>query len=1774
MDYETGIQSSPQVSGIWTHGSPPPADSSTLIHFCRFHACGEFADSPAFTHVLGAPGDHDRLSFSQLDARARAIAAEIQARGGVGKPVLIVLDPGADYAAALFGCMYARAIAVPIYPPQMLRLQHTLPRLKAVIANTGAQLMLSDRATIGPSLSNLWQMPEQGAIAVDEITSESAVRWDGRLPKPDDIAVLQYTSGSTGNPRGVVLTHRILLSNLHAIIEHIHFEGARSVQWVPPYHDMGLIGGILLPIYRGVETVIISPTDFVRSPLLWLRCIDYYNGSSNGAPNFGYELCVRRIDHADCEGLDLSSWKVAVAGAEPVRASTLRRFEEKFARYGFESTTFCPAFGMAETTVMMTGSRLGEPYKTFQVDSQALRLGHVITLPKSTRPTSDATPNTQELVSSGTPVEGMQYEIVDPQTFQALPDGQIGEIWARGGSVAAGYWNDPEATEATFRAQLAPTASSNGCPSPDPKAYYLRTGDLAARVDGELIVTGRLKELIIVAGRNFYPHDIEQIVQSTSEAFKPDTGTAIGIDVDDSEEMVVIQELWRPKKFDPEKLLQDVVAAIAEKAQVTPHAVVLVRSGSLPKTSSGKLQRADAKEMLLRGELVEIARWPASASTTPQTTAFEPPQTATEKEIAALWSDVLRVSSVGRNDDFFYLGGSSLLIAQMLVELGERLSVSIPMTTLFRNPTLQAFAAVVDTERDNNGSPLTIDRATESLDAPHPLSSAQQRFWLLDQLGQTNAFVHVPVTIFLDQPIDAIRLETACNRVIKKHAMLRTRFVESDQDIHQITTRPTTIEIRSLDLIANKASAAGDEHPTAFNESLMRFVREPMDLNNAPLMRVALSSRAEGGSRIDIVLHHLVCDAGSLQTLIGDLSQAFDSEIEPSIDTDEEPIRYVDFARWDRGDEHRQRIQTRVAYWQQRLEGMPPELNLPYDDADSNDESSTREQRAWVEPVSLRVDQTVCKQISQIAVERGLTPSMVYLTAFQSVLARYGDSDDFGITIPTSNRPSSQLKDVVGCFINPIIYRARVDQKQSLADALQHTRNELIADLDHADVPFQDVVAAMDQSRDISRMPLSQVMFLYQPPFEQINKLGDANVTSVRPGYSAVTAYDITLVVHPGSETEMVMIVGDRVPPSLARRMMASMHEVLTQIADSSMSSRMIADLAIPSRAERQTLESAAQGKQIGASATQCLISRLRTHVKQTPARIAIQDDTTSFNYQEIDLLSDRVATSLIARQVESKTLVGVEMSRTANAIIAILGIWKAGAAYVPVDSKLPSHRRDQIKTGAGLTFVIDDAEFEELVQDTKTDPVELSQRRPEQSDLAYVIFTSGSTGTPKGVAIEHGNVSNLLASFAEQPGFTNQDSMLAVTTMSFDISVLEMFLPLWCGGEVCMTANRIGDDPESVVDRIQNAQPTVIQSTPSAFRMLLSANWRPDPRTRLLCGGEPLMPDLARDLTASGCELWNVYGPTETTVWSTITRVESPERITIGHPIAGTICRVIDRNGHLCPIGVPGELQIGGLGVARGYFRDEDQTQSRFITGQGNRFYKTGDQVRRLNDGNLEFLARNDRQVKLRGFRVELDEIESALQQCGGVDRAAVVLNRNDSTGGDRLIAFCSGSGDCETARTQLADRLPDYMIPATIQWLDELPQTPAGKTDYQSLPTESLVPRTTTSPPQTPLEAALAEAWCEVLECDSIGRDDNFFDLGGNSLMAAQLFARLRQRFDVKLPLREIYSRPTIAMLAGAIVLHQAETDADDLTDMLATIDSLSDDEVMRALDSNNYP
>ncbi|MEZ6090548.1 MAG: amino acid adenylation domain-containing protein [Pirellulaceae bacterium] len=995
---------------------------------------------------------------------------------------------------------------------------------------------------------------------------------------------------------------------------------------------------------------------------------------------------------------------------------------------------------------------------------------------------------------------------------------------------------------------------------------------------------------------------------------------------------------------------------------------------------------------------------------------------------------------------------------------------------MFANATLGQLADAVDRITGEATSTSNLPSSIGDSDSA-PLSSAQQRFWLLQQLEQTEAFLHVPVSITLRGSVDADHVQAALDRLCQRHAALRTIIETVDQSlptndraeiagsrqqvdrvVQQRVLQTSRVPLQFVDLtVSSDGGSIADRLARHRDES----IRRAFDLTSAPLMRATLLKIDNEHFVLDLVLHHIVCDAGSLEILLRDLF--CDSDMSAS------GLRYIDFAAWDQSVQRSGDLRNRLDYWCSRLAGLPERLSLP--NLKSNERPATE-----MEPIVSIVDVATELRLQRIARDAGMTTSMLYLAAMQYALSRYTGSLDLPVALPTSNRPTGQLDQTVGCFINPIIFRGRIDPEASLLEWFKTTRDQLLEDLEHSDVPFQHVVDALAIPRSATVMPLAQTMFLYQQPLAgfdredngqqaDVAKTGEhatsgwvafagGSVESIRPDYSAVTAYDLSVIVHPSRETEITIVHNDRVDRETARNFLQLMQESLRVFANNPGAS--IIDLPSIAANDRVVVQQHA-GVEGPVEASVLFVKKFAEVAKKRGDSIAVTDDHRSISYSELQTQSTRIARGLFDRGVRRGDRVGVSMSRTIDMLAVLIGVWKAGAAYVPLDRDLPDQRLLQMIDEASLKAIVVDEDdhagvFAERgsvpnwrhadLLDNACDATSLPTI--EGSDLAYILFTSGSTGHPKGVAVEHGNVANLLQSFSQRPGFSSDDSLLALTTTSFDISVLELFLPLWVGGRVRLTASSAAKEPEAIAAILHDEPISWLQTTPTAFRVLLATGWRPQAGVvrssgegtqpeqskpiitapplrclKLLCGGEPLPADLARQLRSTGCEVWNVYGPTETTVWSTLCRVED-DRISIGKPIDNTSLAVLDANQRPVPVGVSGELWIGGAGVARGYWNRPELTSERFMELKNEslcngRAYRTGDQIYFDRDGSLYFLARNDRQVKLRGFRIELDEIEAVMERCDQVQRAAVLLSGE----ADRreIVAFLQGSTDIGAA-------------------------------------------------------------------------------------------------------------------------------------------------------------
>jgi len=1792
----------------------------TMLDVVRWRAARQ-PNELAYTFLLdpGAIGQGDaeqtgetaQFTYAQLDRRARAIAAHLQqhgagSRGLVGQRALVVLEPGLDYIAALFGCFYAGVVPAPVYPPDPFRIARTLPRLQAIFSSAECQYLISSGAILGSEESTLRQTCPRGAIEIETIPDAAADNWREVQSDPSRLALLQYTSGTTGEPRGVPITHANLVANLRGMEQALDVDDAVAMFWLPPYHDLGLIGGVFLPLFASRHTVLMSPLDFMRSPASWLRAISHFGATTSAAPNFGYELCVRKIKESDCVGLDLSNWQVAVSGAEPVRAETLDRFCQRFAPYGFRREALVPAYGMAETTLMVSVGALGKRPQELEVDADALAQSEVKLKPGGRR-----------IVGCGPAGPDVEIQIVNPDTCQ--PTRGVGEVWVRGPSVASGYWRHPELSAEQFGQTLEPSPTT---PAHEQADGSFRTGDLGFERHGELFLVGRRKEMIILAGRNYYPQDIELAVQSAHPALKPDGGAAISVEQDAGERLVLLQEVQRPRKQDLDELLEVARRACMEETGQTPFKIVLLPVGELPKTSSGKTRRADCWQALAAGELTVLAEWPAGDAA-PSAPPFQPPTGATETWLALAWGEILHLDQVGREDNFFALGGRSLQVTQMLTQVAEQTGMVLPLRTLFDHPTLAQLADHIDQQQQKSPpsqASQPTDRTSFDLSQPQPLSPAQQRFWMIEQVGVPGG-ANVPLAMRLSGTIPPAQLKDALSQLIARHDALRTRFTAHGAVVTQQAVASAAMKVERWRLDAAEFDDAELSDETLLERVLEQpWVWRPFDLAAPPLMRAAIVDTPRGDQVLLLVLHHLIADGSSIGLLVDELARLTNQQPLPS-----DAPSYVDYLT-----APPKSAEADARYWSERLAGVPPTLDLPLEtpiDRSADEAPNGQLSRPAnvddaphrVAITSRTIDRAVCRQIEQTAAELVATPFLVLLSAYQLVLGRYTGQTNIGVGAAVARRGAGH-EGVVGCLINSVPLFAEIDPASNYTTFLRQLRDAVLEDLDHAGLPWEAIVEASGKPRVPGRMPLVQAFFIHDDAPPNGQTLGGAEIIDTATDYRGLGLFDLSLVVETHRSQPRLKLIHDhqRFPASLAERLLASLDAVLRAIVAGGQ--LKLAKLPVPSEGETQTLQLGGEPRHYAysgnGSANGCsngllngsanglavdrptnVAQQIARQAHKSPDELAIVCGYETRTFAQLVDRSRRVAARLQAAGVRPGDRVGLLLERTVDLPAVMLGVWQAGAAYVPLDPAYPAERLELMACDAQLVCLVlnrslanraprCDAQtvvVEDLLSSKGTlDPGALPAMESLSGEsLAYIMYTSGSTGRPKGVMVSHGAVANLLDSFAQDTKLAAGNAMLAATTISFDISVLELFLPLVTGARLVLANSQTAGDANRLAALLAMTDVTHVQGAPSMLRMLLSAGWRPRSSQTILSGGEELPPDLARELAKTASEVWNVYGPTETTIWSTLAVLDSPcAAVPIGRPIAGTRCYILDDSLQLAPLGAWGQLAIAGAGVAEGYWNLPQLTAERFPSdpfAEGNasaRMYLTGDTARWNANGALEFGGRVDGQVKVRGHRIELREVELALTAHPAVHEAAVIAV-DQSELGAALLAYVApvagGEWSPAVLLQHLASRLPAYMAPSAFVELAALPRTANGKIDRNALPRDASAARSShLVEPRTPLERRLADWVRELLRIDRVGVFDNFFELGGQSLLATQLVVRMRDELGVEPPLRDVYEQPTIAQWAELVLRCELQAKDNLASDLLDQLDEMTDQQAAELLKS----
>lgn len=1035
-----------------------------------------------------------------------------------------------------------------------------------------------------------------------------------------------------------------------------------------------------------------------------------------------------------------------------------------------------------------------------------------------------------------------------------------------------------------------------------------------------------------------------------------------------------------------------------------------------------------------------------------------------------------------------------------------------------------------------------------------PLSFAQQRLWFLSQMEGVSEAYHIPFALRLKGSLDAAVLRRAVDRIVARHEALRTTFALFDREPVQ---RIAPAEESRFHLLEH--DVRGHIDPEAELRRLAEEeARAPFNLETGPLVRGRLIRLPDDEHALLFTMHHIVSDGWSVAVFNRELSALYSAFLRHEAD----PlaglkIQYADYAIWQRQWLQGSLLEREAEYWKKALAGAPALLELA---ADHPRPAIADHVGAFFQ---VELDESLTASLKQLSHRNGTTMFMTLLAGWAAMLARLSDQRDVIIGTPTANRGRVEIEDLIGFFVNTLVLRLDLSGSPSVADLLRQARTQALAAQQHQDIPFEQVVEVVQPVRTLAHNSLFQTMFVWQNNEEETLVLPGFAVSALPPLSHRTAKFDMTLILR---ETEGKIAGGIEYAISLfeqatIERYAGYFRNLLKAMACDD--TQTVDRLPLLDAAERHRLLYDWNATRSDFPENACIHHLFEDQVERTPDVTAVEMEGSSLTYRQLDERANQLAHHLVSLGVGPEVLVGVCLERSLNMVVAILAILKAGGAYVPLDPSFPQVRLSQMVEDSRMQVLLthrgmeqqlqvvppaivrldaDRAEIEEWSNDASGLP------RPQSGSRAYVLYTSGSTGKPKGVEIPHSAVVNFLLSMQREPGFHASDTLLAVTTLSFDIAGLEIYLPLITGGRVVIARRETTLDPLRLMIRMRDCGCTVMQATPATWRGLVQAGWKGSPNLKILCGGEALTRDLAEELLSRCGELWNMYGPTETTIWSTVHRVRpGAGAVPIGRPIANTQLFVLNENRDLVPQGASGELYIGGEGLARGYLHREELTRERFVPNPfipGARMYRTGDLARWLSDGTLECLGRVDNQVKLRGYRIELGEIEARLGEHPAV-RQAVVIAREDTPGDKRLVAYYTSelkdeAVGAEQFRSHLAASLPEYMVPAAFVRLQALPLTPNGKLDRKALPPPEAEAFSTRhyEPPQGEMEENLAEIWADVLNLDRVGRHDDFFELGGHSLLAVQLALRIQNILPGEsLPLRAVLEAPTVAGLANWI-------------------------------------
>jgi amino acid adenylation domain-containing protein len=1665
------------------------------------------------------------LTYYELNYRANQLAHYLRSLGV--KPDILVglcVERSLEMVIGLLGILKAGGAYVPLDP------EYPSDRLSFILEDTQVKLLLTQQRLIDrlpPNQAKLhFDLPRlrsaqvaQYKVCLDADAEEiSKCSQDNIISgvQANNLVYIIYTSGSTGKPKGIAMSQLALCNHVLWHRDNLKISrGAKTLQFASINFDVSFqeifttwcSGGTLFLIGEELRHDTSALLDFLQE-----RAIQRMFLPVVGLQQLAEVAISNDLVNTHLQEIITSGDKLQITGA-------ISQWLDKLS-----DCTLHNQYGPSES-----------------------HLATSFTLPNSVE-------TWPLLPSIGRPIANTQIYILD-KYLQPVPVGVPGEIYIAGVLLAQGYLNRPELTQEKFIPNPFNNSKFKIQNSKLESERLYKTGDLARYLpDGKLESLGRIDNQVKIRGFRIELGEVEAIlgqlsdVQASCAVVREDTPgdkRLVAYIVPQPEQTLRVSEV---RSFLKSKLPEYMI----------PSAIVIL--DTLPLTPNGKLDRRALPAPDLHSQLSD---------------EYVTPRNPIEEILSAIWAQVLKVERVGIHDNFFELGGHSLLATQLVSRVRTTLNVELPLRSLFAAPTIAELSQnIQQLQQQNLTASAILPRAK---DAELPLSFAQTRLWFLDKLNPNSAFYNLLVALRLVGTLNIAALQQSLIEIIHRHEALRTNFITVDGQPTQIIREhfdklPSTSsgrrsasqgtgnrEQRTV-AIVDLQHLSASEKEIALQQIAQQQAQQTFDLATEALIGTTLVVLSETEHALLVFIHHIVFDGWSRGVFVQELTALYNaySQGQPS-PLAPLPIQYADFAIWQRQLLQGDVLQSQLSYWQEQLKDAPALLSLPTD----RPRPAVQTFAGTYQKFALSVDLT--DRLVKLSQEQGCTLFMTLLAAFDTLLYRYTGQSDILVGSPIANRDRSEIEGLIGFFVNTLVMRTNTAGNPSFSELLLRVREVALGAYAHQNLPFEMLVEALQPERDLGHTPLFQVVFnLQNAPLQEVELTG-LTVSSL-PVESTTTKVDLALSME--NTTQGLMGVWeyntDLFDTSTIERMIGHFVTLLEGIVANPQ--ERISQLPLLTAVEQQQLLVDWNNTSVDYPFDKCIHQLFEEQVQRTPDAVAVvyEDVQTqhvaSLTYHQLNCRANQLAHYLRILGVKPDTLVAICVERSLLMIVGLLGILKAGGAYVPLDPEYPIERLSFMLEDAQVSLLLTqqqlinklpqhqakqvflDEVWEKIAQNNQDNPISGARA----FHLANVIYTSGSTGRPKGVMVEHKGLCNLAQAQIQTFGLTSDSRILQFASFSFDASIWEIVMALSSGGTLYLGTKDSILPGKPLIDKLRNYSITHITLPPSALAVMPMEEL-PTLQT-IIVAGEACSAELIEQWSI-GRNFFNAYGPTETTVCATIAKCTlEDEKISIGKAIANTQVYILDENLQPVPVGVPGELHIGGVGLARGYLNRPELTQEKFISNPfgGSRgrtqhsalLYKTGDLARYLPNGNIEYLGRIDNQVKIRGFRIELGEIEAALSQHDDVQTSCVIA-REETLGSKRLIAYVVPQKDVTLTtgelRQFLAEKLPGYMLPTAFVILESLPLTPNGKVDRRALPNPDLQQELSDYVmPNTEVERIIADIWQKALAVEKIGIYNNFFELGGHSLLLVKINQQLQEEFGLELSIIDMFNYPNIQSLS----------------------------------------